>query len=47
MRPIVICPKCHDEQPLEIVLTAQSNQNVIYHCEKCNYLLRNIQTKKG
>ncbi|WP_243385380.1 hypothetical protein [Bacillus kexueae] len=45
--PIVICPTCQNEQPITSVLTAQSNQNVIYECSKCHYELKNIRTKKG
>ncbi|QNG59032.1 MULTISPECIES: hypothetical protein [Bacillaceae] len=46
-KPSVICPNCHESKPLDEVLTAQSNQNVIYSCSNCNYHMRNIQTKKG
>ncbi|WP_243293053.1 hypothetical protein [Bacillus sp. FJAT-47783] len=45
--PLVICPQCHDQEPLEHVLTAQSNQNVIYKCPRCHFTSRNIETKKG
>ncbi|WP_088103486.1 hypothetical protein [Halalkalibacter urbisdiaboli] len=47
MEPIIICPSCHDERPISNLLTAQSNQNVIYQCKKCHYEQRNIPTKKG
>lgn len=45
--PLVICPHCHDQEPLYHVLTAQSNQNVIYECPRCHCMVRNIETKKG
>jgi len=45
--PVVICPNCHDQMPLDKVLTAQANQNVIFQCKDCGYLVRNIQTSKG
>jgi uncharacterized Zn finger protein len=45
--PQVICPKCGQKAELEDVLTAQSNQNVIYTCPFCSYVLRNIKTSKG
>ena len=47
IEPIVICPKCAEKAKLEEVLTAQSNQNVIYSCTKCEYTLQNIETSKG
>ncbi len=47
MEPTVVCPKCKDEQPIKNLLTAQSNQNVIYECRRCGFLMRNIITKKG
>ncbi len=47
MMPTVKCPKCFFESDMDHVLTAQSNQNVIFHCPKCQYELRNIQTSKG
>ncbi|MGC4375418.1 hypothetical protein WD019_00565 [Fictibacillus sp. Mic-4] len=48
MLPTVICPKCHYETELDHhVLTAQSNQNVIFTCPKCGYEVRNIETSKG
>jgi uncharacterized Zn finger protein len=45
--PVVKCPKCKMDQELHKVLTAQSNQNVIYICPHCDYMVRNIETKKG
>jgi Zn ribbon nucleic-acid-binding protein len=45
--PIVICPNCQYQQKINSVLTAQSNQNVIYECPDCGYELRNIETSKG
>ncbi len=47
MDPIVVCPKCKIEKPLTNLLTAQSNQNVIFECEHCHFIKRNITTKKG
>jgi uncharacterized Zn finger protein len=44
---MVICPNCQDQKPIANLLTAQSNQNVIYKCEECQYEQKNIQTKKG
>lgn len=44
---MVKCPSCLKEKEMEVVLTAQSNQNVIYECPHCGYLQKNIQTKKG
>ncbi|AZV42088.1 hypothetical protein [Peribacillus asahii] len=44
---IVRCPSCLDERNIESVLTAQSNQNVIYECPNCRYVAKNIQTSKG
>jgi rubredoxin len=46
-RPLVICPKCESKNMLEDVLTAQSNQNVIYTCPTCNFSKKNIVTSKG
>ncbi|MFC0557648.1 hypothetical protein [Halalkalibacter alkalisediminis] len=43
----VICPNCQDQKPIDNLLTAQSNQNVIYKCGNCQYEEKNIQTKKG
>lgn len=43
----VICPSCKEKDQLENVLTAQSNQNVIYECSACNYRKTNIETSKG
>jgi predicted RNA-binding Zn-ribbon protein involved in translation (DUF1610 family) len=45
--PIVICPNCQSQQDIRLVLTAQSNQNVIYDCPDCGYEIRNIETSKG
>lgn len=45
--PTVICPKCHTQSEMADVLTAQSNQNVIFICPVCTYTMRNIRTKKG
>ncbi|WP_156906552.1 hypothetical protein [Alteribacter aurantiacus] len=45
--PLVHCPKCGEEHPIQSVLTAQSNQNVIFECPKCGYEKRNILTSKG
>ncbi|MDZ5470604.1 hypothetical protein SM124_02460 [Bacillus sp. 31A1R] len=45
--PTVKCPNCSVEEPMDHVLTAQSNQNVIYKCESCHYEVKNIQTSKG
>ncbi|WML43535.1 hypothetical protein [Neobacillus sp. PS3-40] len=47
MIPIVKCPKCNHESDISNVLTAQSNQNVIFHCPYCQYTVRNIETSKG
>lgn len=45
--PLVICPKCEVSHTLEEVLTAQSNQNVIYTCPNCHFSKNNIETSKG
>jgi RNase P subunit RPR2 len=45
--PKVICPFCHEQQPLTKTLTAQSNQNVIFTCLHCHESIRNIETSKG
>lgn len=45
--PTVICPNCQSQHEINSVLTAQSNQNVIYDCPECGYELRNIETSKG
>jgi uncharacterized Zn finger protein len=45
--PIVVCPVCNNKELLSEVLTAQSNQNVIYECSKCHFEERNIKTSKG
>lgn len=47
MGPNVTCPKCRHEEFLDNVLTAQSNQNVIYTCPSCGYEEKNIETSKG
>jgi uncharacterized protein YbaR (Trm112 family) len=47
MMPIVICPNCRQQEEIELVLTAQSNQNVIYTCPSCQVIIRNIETSKG
>jgi uncharacterized Zn finger protein len=47
MLPVVICPKCGQQAEIDQVLTAQSNQNVIYICPFCCYVIRNIETNKG
>ncbi|PEZ10317.1 hypothetical protein CN326_01965 [Bacillus sp. AFS018417] len=45
--PVVVCPKCHRQSEITHVLTAQSNQNVIFKCPFCTYSIRNIETNKG
>ncbi|MDQ0229536.1 hypothetical protein [Metabacillus malikii] len=45
--PTVICPFCMEHQPLTKTLTAQSNQNVIFTCSRCETSIRNIETSKG
>ncbi|WP_170289444.1 hypothetical protein [Metabacillus lacus] len=45
--PNVECPNCLKQLPLTEVLTAQSNQNVIFTCPDCRFILRNIRTSKG
>jgi uncharacterized Zn finger protein len=45
--PTVICPECGKESEMENVLTAQSNQNVIYQCSECGFKRVNIKTSKG
>jgi len=47
MMPTVICPNCLKEELLNQVLTAQSNQNVIFHCQNCGCTIKNIETSKG
>lgn len=47
MMPTVKCPNCMAEKEIDEVLTAQSNQNVIFHCHKCDYEVKNIETSKG
>ncbi len=44
---MVTCPKCRKGEDLESVLTAQSNQNVIYECPYCHFSKKNITTSKG
>ncbi|MGM0844413.1 MAG: CPXCG motif-containing cysteine-rich protein [Bacillota bacterium] len=45
--PQIICPECGEKKDIENVLTALSNQNVIYDCPVCGYQMKNIVTKKG
>lgn len=45
--PVVICPVCKAQRNMDAVLTAQSNQNVIYDCPDCGYVRKNIETSKG
>ncbi|EOR26876.1 hypothetical protein A499_00965 [Niallia nealsonii AAU1] len=45
--PEVTCPECSHQEKLENVLTAQSNQNVIFQCPHCRLVVRNIKTSKG
>ncbi|MFJ7939797.1 hypothetical protein ACIQYG_14970 [Peribacillus sp. NPDC096622] len=45
--PMVICPKWGEKREMENVLTAQSNQNVIYQCPECGFKQVNIKTSKG
>ncbi|MEC0495337.1 hypothetical protein [Bacillus glycinifermentans] len=45
--PRVVCPHCDHTEPMDQVLTAQSNQNVIFTCDSCGFMLKNIPTKKG
>lgn len=47
MVPQVICPSCNQQAQIDEVLTAQSNQNVIFTCSKCGYEVKNIETSKG
>jgi uncharacterized Zn finger protein len=44
---MVTCPNCQDQQPITNLLTAQSNQNIIYRCGVCQFEKKNIETKKG
>jgi DNA-directed RNA polymerase subunit RPC12/RpoP len=44
---MVRCPNCLVEREIEGVLTAQSNQNVIYECLDCGYVVKDIKTSKG
>jgi DNA-directed RNA polymerase subunit RPC12/RpoP len=46
-QPVVVCPNCSEKEPLSTALTAQSNQNVIYECSSCHFIVRNIETSKG
>jgi uncharacterized Zn finger protein len=45
--PRIVCPSCGREKDIEEVLTALSNQNVMYDCPICGYHQKNIMTKKG
>ncbi|PLT34557.1 hypothetical protein CUU64_09110 [Bacillus sp. V5-8f] len=45
--PDVICPVCNTQRKMDAVLTAQSNQNVIYDCPDCGFERKNIKTNKG
>lgn len=45
--PVVICPNCQSSAEITHVLAAQSNQNVIYTCQVCHFVIRNIETNKG
>ncbi|WP_171051631.1 hypothetical protein [Alteribacter natronophilus] len=45
--PIVECPGCQRRHTFNQVLTAQSNQNVIFNCPDCGYERKNIHTSKG
>ncbi|ASV66120.1 sarcosine oxidase delta subunit [Cytobacillus kochii] len=47
MVPEVICPNCDRRAKMDKTLTAQSNQNLIFHCPYCQYRSRNIHTSKG
>ncbi|PLS16502.1 hypothetical protein CVD28_15565 [Bacillus sp. M6-12] len=47
MNPVVRCPNCLAEKEIGNLLIAQSNQNVIFICPECNFIQRNIETKKG
>ncbi|UII58019.1 hypothetical protein LS684_07240 [Cytobacillus spongiae] len=47
MMPIVKCPRCESEEEIVEVLTAQSNQNVIYRCKVCLFVQKDIHTSKG
>ncbi|WP_199880759.1 hypothetical protein [Bacillus massiliglaciei] len=46
-KTVVFCPECGASAALNEVLTAQSNQNVIYTCPRCGFEERNIETSKG
>ena len=45
--PVTICPNCKSQAKLNEVLTAQSNQNVIYQCKICCFTMKDIETSKG
>jgi hypothetical protein len=45
--PMTVCPKCNGTASIENVLTAQSNQNVIFTCPYCFYEVKDIETDKG
>jgi uncharacterized Zn finger protein len=45
--PLAECPGCQRRHAFEQVLTAQSNQNVIFSCPDCGYEKKNIRTSKG
>ncbi len=47
MIPTVHCPKCNKDEAMDKVLTAHSNQNVMYRCPHCAYSKSQIQTSKG
>ncbi|WP_442599317.1 hypothetical protein [Neobacillus sp. D3-1R] len=48
MIPTIKCPNCLKEEEIgRRVLTAQSNQNVIFQCPHCLFEKRNIETSKG
>ncbi|MGD6801701.1 hypothetical protein ACQCVK_19505 [Rossellomorea vietnamensis] len=45
--PEIICPACGQINVMEDVLTALSNQNVMFDCSFCGHHKKNIETKKG
>ncbi len=47
MQPTVKCPQCLIETEISLVLTAQSNQNVIFTCPHCHFEMKDIHTSKG
>ncbi|WP_161524665.1 hypothetical protein [Alteribacter lacisalsi] len=47
VEPLAECPGCQRRHAFEQVLTAQSNQNVIFSCPDCGYEKKNIRTSKG